>query len=97
MTGWMIIPPNDKKCPICAVEHHVDNPHDATSFYYRFLFKNQYGREATWSDAMLHCPGEIRRDWTERLTKVGIDVNSPQVLGDIKSQEELEQRLATNH
>ncbi|MFN6560070.1 MAG: hypothetical protein RMY28_009700 [Nostoc sp. ChiSLP01] len=79
--------------PICAVEHDVDQPHDATSFYYRFLFKNQYGRDVTWSDAMLHCPEEIRQLWTENLTKVGIDVNSLEVFGDITSQEDLQQRL----
>ena len=94
MTGWMILPPSDKKCPICAVEHEVDKPHDATSFYYRFLFKNQYGREVTWNDAMLHCPEDIRQVWTEYLNNLGIDVNSPKTSGDIKSQEDLNQRLS---
>jgi hypothetical protein len=93
MSGWIIVPPSDNKCPICAVDHDVDYPHDATTFYYRFLFKNQHGRDATWSDAMLHCPEEIRERWSKGLTDIGIDVNSTQVLGDIKTQEELEARM----
>lgn len=31
--------------------------------------------------------------WTQHLTKLGIDVNSTKVRGDIKSQEDLNQRL----
>lgn len=91
--GFMILPPGDNKCPICAVAHEVDMPHDATSFYYRFLFKNQHGRDTTWADAILHCPEEIKQTWTEHLTRIGIDINSIYVTGDIKDQDDLNKRL----
>ncbi len=60
-TDFSVLPVQQGCCPICAIEHDPDYPHDATTFYYRFLFKNQYNREATWNDVMLHCPEEIKK------------------------------------
>jgi hypothetical protein len=93
MREFVLLPPPPGKCRICAVEHHVDQPHDATSFYYRWLFNAQYGRSPTWADAMLHCPEEIRQERTKYLERLGIDINSTNLYGDIKSQADLDKRL----
>jgi hypothetical protein len=88
-----LLPPKDGCCRICAIAHDDDQPHDATTFYYRFLFKNTHGRDATWSDAMLHCSQEVKDAWTSYLNSIGVDVNSTDVFGGITSKEQLEARL----
>jgi hypothetical protein len=93
MTDWQIVPPAPDKCRICAVEHSPESPHDATSFYYRFAFANANKRSPTWADAMAHCEPEVQQMFTEHLNRIGIDVNSTELLGDIESQEELDARL----
>lgn len=93
MSNWQALPPGLGKCRICAVEHPDNAPHDATSFYYRVLFVNTYDRSPTWADAMAHCEPEVQQRQTVYLNKIGIDINSTQVLGDIKSKEDLSDRL----
>jgi hypothetical protein len=92
--SWQAMPPGQGKCRNCAVAHDDMDPHDATSFYYRFLFVNTHGRDATWADAMAHCEPEVQRAWTRYLNSIGIDVNSTNVRGGMTSQAELDERLA---
>ncbi len=42
---------------------------------------------------MSHCCPEMQKEWIDRLTGIGIDVDSAQVSGDIKSEAELIERL----
>ncbi len=91
--NWQVLPPEPGKCRSCAVEHPNEIPHDATSAYYRVLFFNSYGRSPTWRDAMSHCCPELQKEWIDRLTAIGIDVDSVQVWGDIKSEPDLMERL----
>lgn len=94
MSGIQILPPEPGKCRECAVEHGKMEAHDATSFYYQVWFANAYGRSATWADAIAHCEPEVQQEWKELFESIGIDVNSPDVRGGIKTQAELNQRFA---
>lgn len=93
MSEFNLLPPAPGKCRLCAIAHKEEAPHDATSFYYRFLFKNTYGRDPTWADAMNHCDEATKEAWCKYLAKLGIDVNSTNVFGNIKSQEDVDQAL----
>lgn len=42
---------------------------------------------------MSHCCPELQKEWIDRLTAIGIDVDSVQVWGDIKSEPDLMERL----
>jgi hypothetical protein len=89
-----MLPPPKDKCQICACEHPPEEPHDAQSFFYQFHFSAQWNRPITWADAMAHCPKEVKERWTQRLTGLGIDINSPKLTGNIKSEQELKERLS---
>lgn len=98
MSNFWVLPPGTGRCRNCGVAHDDMAPHDATSFYYRILFHNTHGRSVTWADAMAHCEEPVQEAWTKHLNSIGIDINSSDVLGGIKSNEELQQRLKpTNH
>lgn len=89
-----ILPPPPGKCQVCACEHPEDEPHNAQSFYYQYIFSCNNNRRATWSDAMLHCPEVVKLRWTNLLEKMGIDPNSEDLTGGIKTVEERDLRLS---
>jgi hypothetical protein len=89
-----LLPPAPHLCQSCAVDHKPEQPHDATSFFYAFWFHGQTGRSPTWADAMAHCDEANKKFWTKYLTGVGIDINSTQLRGDIKTKEDLAERMA---
>lgn len=91
-----LLPPKEGLCQFCAVVHAPDQPHNPQSLYYQVWFKGCYGREATWADAMAHCSDEIKQCWIEHLTKLGIDINSTNLVGDNKTTKEVEERLEEN-
>lgn len=62
-----MLPPAEHLCPICAVEHEADLPHNAQSMYYQMRFKEHHGRHPTWADASAHCSTEMRSLWKEEL------------------------------
>ncbi len=88
-----LLPAHPSKCQCCAVEHKPDQPHNPQSLYYAFWFNNQHGRSPTWADAMAHCPDDIKAKWTNDLQKIGVDIHSTNLTGDIKSNADLESRL----
>ncbi len=88
-----LLPPAPDKCQICAVKHPPEQPHDATSLYFAF-YQQSIGKPATWAEAITHCSPVVKACWTAHLRNLGIDITSPKTRGDIKTQEELEQRLA---
>lgn len=90
-----LVPPSPKKCQCCAVEHDVTEPHNAQSLFYKVWFTNQYKRSPTWADAMAHCTEEVQAEWTEAFVKIGVDISSTNLTGNIKSQQELNNRLLT--
>lgn len=47
-------------CPICAIKHAADQPHNCESAYYRMRFRRRYGRGVTWQDACAHCTDKVR-------------------------------------
>ena len=67
----MLMPPEEGKCRICAVEHEPEMPHDATSLFYGLRFKMRYGREGTWADATAHCTPEMRAEWKALIPEHG--------------------------
>lgn len=75
--------PDWYECPECA-----------TAMFYQIKFLNVHKRPPTWADAMAHCCPLLQQDLTKRLASIGIDVNSTDIRGGIKSKAELDERLA---
>ena len=61
-------------CPMCAVRHDPDQPHDQQSLTWQYKFYDIHGRWPTWKDAIAHCSPEVRSAWTEALRDYGIEV-----------------------
>ncbi len=62
----------DGTCPLCAVVHAPDQPHNRDSLAYQYKFYDEYGRWPTWIDAMAHCPEQIQEFWKEALRERGV-------------------------
>jgi hypothetical protein len=75
--GFKLLPPPPGCCQTCAVQHEPGEPHNQQSFYYKFVFYYQHGREPTWADAMDHCTDEVKALWTAELAKLGMVVEQP--------------------
>lgn len=73
---WMMLPPQPYMCQECAYKHDPEAPHNAETLYYKVQFHNNYSRWPTWLDAMEHCTDDVKRQWIEALTELGVDVNS---------------------
>ena len=67
----MLLPPAEGKCPVCAVEHAPELPHNAQSLYYQYRFYGVRGRWPTWADAVAHCEPELREAWKQELISRG--------------------------
>lgn len=61
-------------CPMCAVMHDADAPHNRDSLTYQYKFYNENGWWPTWADAMAHCAPEVKEAWTRELTKLGVNI-----------------------
>lgn len=64
----------DGTCPMCAVKHDPEQPHNRDSLCYQYKFYDQYGRWPTWADAMAHCAPEIQAYWRQALEERGVEV-----------------------
>jgi hypothetical protein len=69
--GMMLLPARPGTCPVCAVDHPPDFPHDATSIFYATRFLALRGRDLTWADAAAHCSPRMRAYWKQALTEQG--------------------------
>ncbi|MEA4901889.1 hypothetical protein [Desulfitobacterium sp.] len=70
-------------CPMCAVAHDPEMPHNQQSLAYQYKFYDQHGRFPTWADAMAHCSDEVKAQWREALAEHGIIVGEePQAEGE---------------
>lgn len=86
-TKMALMPPAPGKCPICAVEHNPEWPHDKNSLYYQIRFHSEHGRYPTWQDAMAHCPGDIKRDCIDALKEHAASVkkeSAPKEIADLR-------------
>lgn len=63
----LLLPPPAGTCPICAIKHPEDQPHDATSMYYLYRFYGIRGRWPTWADATAHCTPDVQAVWRQLL------------------------------
>lgn len=68
---FKMLPPGPDVCPICAVAHPPDVPHDRETLYYQMRFNAAHGRWPTWADAIAHCTRKIQDLWKEELTLLG--------------------------
>ena len=74
--GMMIIgrtPPGT--CPMCAVKHPPEQPHNCNSLTYQYKFYDEHGRWPTWTDALAHCSDDIKAFWRLELEKRGVSVD----------------------
>lgn len=86
-TGFALlgqIPPGT--CPMCAVEHEPDQPHNQQSLAWQYNFYDQHGRFPRWADAMAHCSSKVKSLWMDKLKERGIDVDreagAPEAVSD---------------
>lgn len=71
--GLLLLPARPGVCPLCAVDHTNEAPHDAQSLFYRTRFLGKYGREPRWSDALAHMTGERTVwNWVMELRRRGL-------------------------
>lgn len=63
----MLLPPPAGTCPICAVKHEPNQPHNCQSLYYQYRFYGIRGRWPTWADAIAHCDATTKKHWTQAL------------------------------
>lgn len=68
----LLLPPPAGTCPVCAVKHEPQLPHNATSMYYLYRFYGLRGRWPTWADAIAHCDERTQRDWKFVLRDRGL-------------------------
>lgn len=61
-------------CPMCAVKHEPEMPHNKDSLCYQYKFYDQHGRWPTWADAMAHCAPEVKAIWRHELEARGVEV-----------------------
>lgn len=61
-------------CPMCAVKHEPEMPHNRDSLCYQYKFYDQHGRWPTWADAMAHCAPEVKAIWRRELEARGVEV-----------------------
>ena len=74
--GMMLVgrtPPGT--CPMCAVKHNPEQPHNRDSLAYQYKFYDEHGRWPTWADAMEHCSEEVKTYWKEALEARGIEID----------------------
>lgn len=74
--GMMLVgktPPGT--CPLCAVNHPPEQPHNRDSLTYQYKFYDEHGRWPTWVDAMEHCSDEVKAYWKEALEARGVEID----------------------
>lgn len=89
-----MLPPAPHLCQCCAVDHPEKQPHNAQSLYYQYWFAASNHRKPTWADAMAHCTEEVKAPWLAQFAKCGIDIDSPNLTGDLESADDRDARLA---
>jgi len=67
MCAMMLLPAAPGTCPMCATKHEPDWPHNAQSLFYQTRFNMEYGRSATWADALAHCAPAMTTEWRKGL------------------------------
>lgn len=70
-TQFNLMPPAPGKCQTCAVEHALEQPHNAQSLFYQYAFYAEHGRWPTWADAIAHCTSEMQAFWKKALLDIG--------------------------
>lgn len=65
-----LLPPDPSVCQDCATDHAHDQPHNQQSLYYQMAFHATHGRWPTWTDAMAHCPDDVKALWRRGLVRV---------------------------
>lgn len=69
--SMQLLPPKEGVCPICAVDHKPEAPHNQQSLYYQYRFYGSHGRWPTWADAIAHCSDDMREAWKQQLQDLG--------------------------
>jgi hypothetical protein len=70
-TSSNLLPPPPGHCQQCAMVHAPNQPHNLGSLFYRMKFRMDNGREATWYDALEHCPDDVQAAWLRELRARG--------------------------
>ena len=62
-------------CPMCAVKHDPEQPHNRDSLTFQYKFYDEHGRWPTWADAMEHCSEEVKAYWKAALKARGVEID----------------------
>jgi len=73
--NFTLLPPAPGHCPVCAVAHEPEQPHNSDSLFYQLNFYHEHNRWPTWADAMAHCTPETKAAWVKGLAERGINVD----------------------
>ena len=68
--AFTLLPCAEGVCPECGVDHAFDAPHNQQSLVYRMRFHGTHGRWPTWTDAMAHCPDDVKAHWRRELVAI---------------------------
>lgn len=68
--AFTILPGPPGSCEWCHTVHAPEQPHNQQSLAYQMKFYGEHKRWPTWTDAMAHCPEDVRRMWREQLVKL---------------------------
>ena len=71
-----LLPPHPDCCQECAARHEWWMPHNQESLFYQYKFFQEHDRWPTWTDALAHCPDDVKEAWIEALRQRGIEVES---------------------
>ena len=61
-------------CPMCAIKHDPEQPHNLQSLTYQYKYYDQHGRWPTWEDAMAPCSPEVKEYWITALREQGVEI-----------------------
>lgn len=67
-----LMPPHPDACQTCGQRpaHAPEQPHNAQSMYYQYVFYGEHGRWPTWKDAIAHCPADVSELWERELKRI---------------------------
>ena len=73
---WVLMPccTAHGECSQCGVVHEPDEPHDAQSLHYRYVYYSEHGRFPIWTDAIAHCAPETRELYAQALREHGVEI-----------------------
>lgn len=75
-SAWMLQPPPEGHCPVCATQHAPEEPHNPDSLFWQTARWREHKEPPTWTDALAHVKEPARSFWVRELRSYGIEVDA---------------------